>query len=140
MTLFPISAAFNPNSFVEKYLHPTMSYLLLQLKKDRDRLIAFISIGKICVAVGSSIGPYLEAILQSVRENLASKLKTKASGEINAVFECIQSLAAAVGQALTRHMHELLDQMFAVGLSEGLVNALVDLGIHIPPLLPIIQG
>ena len=49
-------------------------------------------------------------------------------------------LATAVGQALTKHMHELLDLMFAYGLSEALVGALVDLATHIPPLLPTIQG
>lgn len=48
-------------------------------------------------------------------------------------------LATAVGQALTKHMHELLDLMFAYGLSESLVRALIDLSTHIPPLLPTIQ-
>ena len=55
------------------------------------------------------------------------------------IFQCISMLATAVGQALTKHMHELLDLMFAYGLSEALVRALVDLSTHIPPLLPTIQ-
>lgn len=49
-------------------------------------------------------------------------------------------LAQAVGPALTKYMHELLEQMFAGGLSEPLRQALVDLSIYIPPLLPTIQG
>lgn len=49
-------------------------------------------------------------------------------------------LATAVGSALTKHMHELLDLMFAYGLSESLVMALQDLATNIPPLLPTIQG
>jgi FKBP12-rapamycin complex-associated protein len=49
-------------------------------------------------------------------------------------------LAQSVGQALTKHMHELLDLMFAFGLSRGLFNATVQLGKDIPPLLPEIQG
>lgn len=49
-------------------------------------------------------------------------------------------LATAVGSALTKHMHELLDLMFAYGLSESLVLALQDLATNIPPLLPTIQG
>lgn len=48
-------------------------------------------------------------------------------------------LATAVGSALTKHMHELLDLMFAYGLSESLVLALQDLATNIPPLLPTIQ-
>lgn len=49
-------------------------------------------------------------------------------------------LATAVGSALTKHMHELLDLMFAYGLSEPLVMALQDLATNIPPLLPTVQG
>lgn len=49
-------------------------------------------------------------------------------------------LATAVGQALTKHMHELLDIMLAQGLSEALTQALSDLAHYIPPLLPTIQG
>jgi len=49
-------------------------------------------------------------------------------------------LANAVGQALTKHMHELLELMFATGLSEPLRQSLSDLSSCIPPLLPVIQG
>lgn len=48
-------------------------------------------------------------------------------------------LAIAVGPNLTKYMHELLDHMFACGLSQPLRQALVDLAAHIPPLLPSIQ-
>jgi len=56
------------------------------------------------------------------------------------IFACISMLANAVGQALTKHMHELLELMFATGLSEPLRQSLSDLSNCIPPLLPIIQG
>jgi FKBP12-rapamycin complex-associated protein len=49
-------------------------------------------------------------------------------------------LAQSVGPALTKHMHELLDLMFAYGLSPSLHTALQQLGRDIPPLLPDIQG
>jgi serine/threonine-protein kinase mTOR len=48
-------------------------------------------------------------------------------------------LATAVGQALTKYMHDLLDLIFACGLSVKLTQALVDLSHYLPPLLPIIQ-
>ena len=48
-------------------------------------------------------------------------------------------LATAVGLALTKHMHDLLDLMFACPLSEPLTQALVDLAHYIPPLLHTIQ-
>ena len=56
------------------------------------------------------------------------------------IFQCVSMLSTAVGQALTKHMHNLLDLMFAYGLSRGLVDALDHLAKHIPPLLPTIQG
>jgi phosphatidylinositol kinase/protein kinase (PI-3 family) len=56
------------------------------------------------------------------------------------IFNCISMLANAVGQALTKYMHELLELMFATGLSEPLRQSLTDLSSCIPPLLPIIQG
>jgi hypothetical protein len=37
-------------------------------------------------------------------------------------------------------MHELLDYMFAGGLTDSLRQACVDLSVNIPPLLPTIQG
>ena len=49
-------------------------------------------------------------------------------------------LARAVGPALTKYMHDLLSQIFQTGLSESLHQALVDLSVYIPPLLPTIQG
>jgi len=48
-------------------------------------------------------------------------------------------LATAVGQALTKYLHDLLELMFACGLTEPLRQALVDLAHNIPPLLPVIQ-
>ena len=56
------------------------------------------------------------------------------------IFDCISMLAKAVGPALTKYMHELLDLLFASGLTEALTKALVDLSVYIPPLLPTIQG
>lgn len=55
------------------------------------------------------------------------------------IFECISMLATAVGQALTKYLHELLDLIFSCALSKTLTQALVDLSHYIPPLLPTIQ-
>ena len=48
-------------------------------------------------------------------------------------------IATAVGQNLVKYMPELIEQMFACGLSESLRQALVDLAHNIPQLLPTIQ-
>lgn len=131
-------ASFDPETFVESYLDNCMLFLLAQLKKDRDRSTAFISIGKIAIAVGSSIGVYLDPITLNIKEVLTQKSRNRIGTEVY-VFQCISMLATAVGQALTKHMHELLEIMLAQGLSEALTQALSDLAHYIPPLLQTIQ-
>ncbi|GAO47492.1 hypothetical protein G7K_1698-t1 [Saitoella complicata NRRL Y-17804] len=138
ISLIPTLAAYNPNEFVASYLHKCMLHLLGLLKKEKDRTAPFDAVGRVAIAVGSSMGPYLDAILASIKEGLAMKGKTRATQEAP-IFQCISMLATAVGQALTKHIHELLDLMFACGLSEPLRQALVDLAHYIPPLLPTIQ-
>lgn len=151
VSLIPSLAGYNPEEFVTTYLPKCMGHLLGQLKKEKDRSASFIAIGQVAIAVGSSITPYLDHILASVKDGLAMAAKGyirnvcsdvsrgKASANDAAVFQCISMLATAVGQALTKYLHDLLELMFACGLTEPLRQALVDLAHNIPPLLPTIQ-
>ncbi|KAJ3037894.1 phosphatidylinositol kinase- protein kinase tor1 [Rhizophlyctis rosea] len=134
----PTLANFEHDAFVTMYLNGCMSFLLTQIKKDRERSAAFIAIGKVAMVVGSNMCPYLDVTLINIREALSVKVKNRASQDAP-VFQCISMLAVAVGPALTKYMHELLDQMFSAGLTEPLRQALVDLSAHILPLLPAIQ-
>ena len=56
------------------------------------------------------------------------------------VFCCISQLARALGTQLNAKIESLLDQMFSVGLSSGLTNALRVIAVHIPTLQKNIQG
>ncbi|KAJ3290058.1 phosphatidylinositol kinase- protein kinase tor1 [Borealophlyctis nickersoniae] len=136
--MIPTLAKFDVENFVVTYLHDCMAYLLMRLRKEGERSAAFVAIGGVAIAIGSSMGPFLNAIVQNVKDGLVTKGKNRVMNDAP-VFQCISMLATAVGPALTKHMHELLDQMFATGLSEPLRQALVDLSVHIPPLLPAIQ-
>jgi FKBP12-rapamycin complex-associated protein len=138
VSLIPTLASYNPSDFTGSYLAKSMSYLLAQLKKERDRTSSYVAIGEVAIAVKSAMNPYLDAILANIREGLAAKGRARRENEA-AIFQCISMLATAVGQALRPHMHEVLDMMFSCGLSESLCNALVDLAHYIPPLLPTIQ-
>lgn len=138
VALIPTLASYNPVEFTSTYLQKSMSHLLAQLKKERDRSFSFIAIGEVAIAVKAAMTPYLDAVLSNVREGLSIKGRGKRENEA-AIFQCISMLATASGQALRPHMHELLDIMFSCGLSEPLRKALVDLAHYIPPLLPTIQ-
>ncbi|KAI8925792.1 armadillo-type protein [Entophlyctis helioformis] len=138
ISIMPNLAQFDPNQFVVHHLASSMQYLLSQLKKEKERPVAFVAIGKISIAVSRNIASYLDLILASVKESLVIKGKGRIMAD-NSALQCIAMLAAAVGPALTKHMHELLDSMFAGSLTEALCQTLVDLSRFIPPLLPTIQ-
>lgn len=67
-------------------------------------------------------------------------LRKKNAPEEETIFQCIGMLAAAVGSNLTKLLHDILDFMFAYGLSEHLRQCLTHISAHIPPLLGAIQG
>jgi FKBP12-rapamycin complex-associated protein len=138
MTMLPDLASFDSEQFVSTYFSQTMMYLLSQLKKDKERATAFSAIGRIAMAVGSSIAPHLDAIVLAIKESLVTKGKNRGFNDTPA-YDCISMLAIAVGPALTKYMHELLTYMFAGGLTESLRQSLVDLSTNIPPLLATIQ-
>lgn len=136
--LIPTLASYNSTEFSSTYLYQCMMYLIEQLRKDRDRTTSFYAIGHVAVAVKQQMSLYLEAILASIKEALVNRGKKNSPSEAS-IFHCISKCASAVGQAMTKHMHELLELMFSNGLSDPLRTALVDLVQYIPPLLPIIQ-
>lgn len=56
------------------------------------------------------------------------------------MFECLASLASAVGPNLTKLLHDVLELIFEGQLTETLVAALVAIARNIPPLLRTIQN
>lgn len=138
MLMIPDLARLDTPEFVLTYFPLSITYLMSQLKKEKERAAAFTAIGKIALVVGSSIVSYLDAIIAAIKESLILKWKNQTHNEAPA-YQCISMLAIAVGPSLAKFMHELLDQMFNGGLTESLQKALVDLSTHIPPLLPNIQ-
>ncbi|KAL9089004.1 MAG: hypothetical protein Q9159_002807 [Coniocarpon cinnabarinum] len=136
--IIPILAAYYPQEFGSAYLHKFMMHLQGLLKREKDRDLAFVAIGKVATAVGSAVEPYLDGILVYVREGLSIKARTKTFNDAP-IFQCISMVAIAVGQTLTKYMDALLDPIFACGLSGPLVQALVDMAHYIPPARPTIQ-
>lgn len=138
MLMIPDLAKLDVSEFMASFFNSCMIYLLGQLKKDKERPTAFTAIGKVSLIVKSGISPHLDGILAAIKESLIAKGKNKAHNEIPS-YQCISMLAISVGPALTKHMHDLLDYMFVVGLSDPFREALVDLSANIPPLLSSIQ-
>jgi FKBP12-rapamycin complex-associated protein len=71
--MIPILAGYTPPEFTANYLHQCMLHLQGLLKREKDRNAAFIAVGNVASAVGSSIAPYLEGILGYIKEGLMMK-------------------------------------------------------------------
>ncbi|KAL2912121.1 phosphatidylinositol kinase-related protein kinase tor1 [Polyrhizophydium stewartii] len=138
ISIIPDLAKFDPEQFVGQYLASSITYLLAQIRRERERTAAFLAIGRVGMAVGRSIIEYLDQIVACVKEALSQpgKLRDESS---TGPFQCISLLAVAVGGALAKHMHGVLDIIFAGKLTEPMCQALADLSSNIPSLLPVIQ-
>ncbi|XP_016932710.3 serine/threonine-protein kinase mTor [Drosophila suzukii] len=137
LQILPRLAAFNREVFVEKYLQTCVSHLMLILRgKDKDRTVAYITIGYMAVAVQSAIEVHLSAIMGSVKVALPAKdLTSKRKVPVDpAVFACITLLAHAVKSEIAEDVKDILEQMFYTGLSPALTVCLRELSENVPQL------
>ncbi|KAJ7170509.1 phosphatidylinositol 3-kinase [Mycena crocata] len=139
MNLIPSLAAYDTQTFSELYLKKTMAHLSSVLDKPNDRQTAFIAIGHTATFVKSDIKPYLDSTMQQIKQGLQVQKRKNVESE-GPIFQCIAMLAAAVGPALTKWLHDVLELMFNCGLSEPLHGALVAIATNIPPFLKHIQS
>ncbi|QLQ82667.1 hypothetical protein HG537_0H04300 [Torulaspora globosa] len=145
--ILPLLAYFDSNLFTTKYLEQTMVHYLTVLRNMNvnsanalDKTAIFISIGDIAIEVGSSIMPYMDPILDNVRNELQTKFKNRKFFE-REVFYCIGKLAAAVGPALTKNLNKgLLDLMLSCPLSDYMQQTLLIINEKIPALEPTINA
>ena len=66
-------ALFDPSSFTMSYLNKWMHFLLQLLKKDREKSVTFLAIGKIATAIESNITPFIDPIFANIKEGLSVK-------------------------------------------------------------------
>lgn len=99
--IFLLLVRVNSEVFVEKYLHRTVYWYLQQLHKYKsqtstavksERSTIFRSIGSISRQVGSQMAPYLDAVLENIRDGLVT-LST-GSGSSIAAISAAASVAA----------------------------------------------
>ena len=137
VTLIPNLAEFSPFSFVGGgYLEISLNYLLSLVQKSDTRSSAFLSLGQLSVAVGKQIEKHLPKIIPLLQDGLSPSSRR---GFCIQALKCVSDLAHAAGPALKVYMDDLLEQMFANGLSEGLASALSEIGTYIPSFLPLLQ-
>ncbi len=131
-----------------------MTHLLDALKLNQERPECYIALGKIAIAVGTKIKPYVKNVLTMVNVGLTgssgggtgavSAPPLKSSSAKNAGFctealSCVAMFAKGLPNDLTPYMPEILPQMMNTGLSATLTEALAVLAENIPSLTPSIQ-
>ena len=136
IALIPRLANYAPDAFVRGYLGTCLAHLIQSLKHTSKRATAFIAMGKMSLAVKHHIVPKLGDIAELIRDGLTPRRRKPFCHE---ALACISMLAKAVGPALTDYVAALLEQMFSAGLNGPLIDALSQVGVHIPLLLPHIQ-
>lgn len=137
LQILPRLAAFNREVFVAQYLETCVAHLMSILRgKEKDRTVAYITIGYIAVAVESDIEKHLKNIMASIKQALPAKdLASKRKSTVDAaVFACITLLAHAVKSQIADDVREILEQMFHTGLSPALTVCLRELAENVPQL------
>jgi len=141
MALIPHLAHFSPQQFVAGHADEALDFLLSTLRSGHDRGIAYVAVGQLSLALKGvypehKMRPQLDRIVACIKDGLTPKRGHPFCGQ---GLTCLRMLAAAVGPALTLHVHDLLGSMFADGLSVVLVDALRGVVSHLPTLLELVQ-
>lgn len=142
-SIFPRLVAFNRENFVKHHLSSTINYLLTTLRgKEKDRNMAFVTLGYIAVAVENDIEPFLAQIIDIVKAALPSKdapSKRKPTADPS-VFLCITLLGHAVKREdlIADYIQDLLEAMKSTGLSPALTICFRELAECVPRIRGVI--
>jgi FKBP12-rapamycin complex-associated protein len=134
-SLLPRIAHFLRDRFVTNYLTICMDHILAVLKIPAERASGFIALGEMAGALDGELVHYLPTITIHLREAIAPRRGTPSLEAL----ACVGNIAKAMGTVVEPHVRGLLDAMFSAGLSFTLVEALEQISISIPSLLPTIQ-
>lgn len=136
LLMIPRLAAFNREVFVKKHLQSTTNHLITFLRgREKEKAMAFTTLGLICVAVEEDIQQYLNRIIEIIKATLPTKeTPKKRNGSDTPLFNCVTLLAFAMRENVANEVKELLDSMCATGLSPQLTTCLKELSQNVPTL------
>ncbi|KAI3919103.1 hypothetical protein MKW98_016656 [Papaver atlanticum] len=134
-SLLPRIAHFLRDRFVANYLKICMDHILAVLRLPAERASGFIALGEMAGALDGELVHYLPTIMSHLRDAISPR-RGRPSLE---ALACVGSFAKAMGPDMEPHVRSLLDAMFSTGLSSTLAEALEQIIVGIPSLLPTIQ-
>ncbi|KAI3962253.1 hypothetical protein MKX01_030803, partial [Papaver californicum] len=134
-SLLPRIAHFLRDRFVANYLKICMDHILAVLRLPAERASGFIALGEMAGALDGELVQYLPTLMPHLRDAISPR-RGRPSLE---ALSCVGSFAKAMGPDMEPHVRSLLDAMFYTGLSSTLAEALEQIIVGIPSLLPTIQ-
>ncbi|KAJ9175070.1 hypothetical protein P3X46_013654 [Hevea brasiliensis] len=134
-SLLPRIAHFLRDRFVTNYLTICMNHILAVLRLPAERGSGFIALGEMAGALDGELVNYLPTIMSHIRDAIAPR-RDRPSLE---ALACVGNIAKAMGTVMEPYVRNLLEVMFSAGLSSTLVEALEQITLSIPSLLPSIQ-
>ncbi|XP_072945210.1 serine/threonine-protein kinase mTOR [Epargyreus clarus] len=137
LIIIPRLAAFNKESFIKKYLSSTMNYLLNSIRsREKEKNMAFTTLGLMAAALEEDIKNYIPRIMDVIKQALPVRdtLSKKRAWVDPSIFACITLLGCSVRDLVVNDIKELLDPIFATGLSPSLTVCLKELSVNLPSL------
>ncbi|CAH0725575.1 unnamed protein product, partial [Brenthis ino] len=136
LLLIPRLAAFNKEAFTKKHLKSTINHLITFLRgREKEKAMAFTTLGLICIVVEDDIQPYLTRIIEIIKVALPLKdVPKKKNGNETTLFNCVTLLGIAMKECVANEIKELLDPMCATGLSPQLTTCFKELSQNVPSL------
>ena len=137
--LLPKLAEYDATLFVQYgHLKQAVDYLtgILQSNGHNAKDLCYLSLGLLSEAVGKKICPYLVEIVGLLKEGLLG-FNPQSSVKVSvfhSALACVSNLVCAVGSDLKDPLKPLIEQMFAGGLSNDLVETLKNICKHIEAL------
>ncbi|KAI8866961.1 hypothetical protein GQ42DRAFT_180984 [Ramicandelaber brevisporus] len=135
----PMLARFNPQAFTstqnpqnKSLMTDFVSYMLVQLEKERDHTHFYSVLGEIAVSVGRHYDPFVKDTVARLHEVLLIKTRNAPLND-KKVLDCIGNLARSIGPDFYEYAAGLLELMLT-DLTESLVKALSVMAEHIPAL------
>ncbi|XP_013148241.1 PREDICTED: serine/threonine-protein kinase mTOR-like [Papilio polytes] len=136
LLIIPRLAALNREAFSKKHLKSTINHLITFLRgREKEKAMAFTTLGLVCVAVECDIQIYLGRIIEIIRLTLPVKdVPKKRNGTDTPLFNCVTLLGFAMKEDVANEVKELLDPMCATGLSPQLTTCFKELSQNLPSL------
>ncbi|XP_046969780.1 serine/threonine-protein kinase Tor-like [Vanessa cardui] len=136
LLIIPRLSAFNREAFARKHLKSTINHLITFLRgREKEKAMAFTTLGLICVAMEDDIQQYLSRIIEIIKVTLPLKdVPKKRNGTETPLLNCVTLLGIAMKENVSNEIRELLDPICATGLSPQLTTCLKELSQSLPSL------